>query len=141
MGTWGTGPTQSDTAFDLFDDFFGDLFGTGKIQVLRDAFKYCDDYGRIRAACHILQMLGNTLYWPREHEAELQDLLDLGIRRLTDMLHPPPDEDVDFLELWAHLRDEVVASVQQQIDDLTSNRKLLDRGKKAEPGAAADSGA
>jgi hypothetical protein len=128
VGTWGTGPTQSDAAFDLFGHFFGDLFGPQKIQVLREAFKYCDAYGRIRAACHVLQMLGDILYWPQDHEAELKELLDLGILRLTDMIHPP-DEDSDFLELFAHERDEVTASVQQQIDDLVAQRELLDRGK------------
>jgi hypothetical protein len=127
MGTWGTGATQSDAAFDLFGDFFGDLFGAEKIQVLRDAFRYYDDYGKIRAACHILQILGGGLFWPRKHEAALKELLDLGIKRLRDMIHPPPGKDIDFLELWAAHREEVTASVQEQIDDLTEKRKLLGR--------------
>jgi hypothetical protein len=96
MGTWGTGADDSDAAYDLFGDFFGNLFGPEKIEELREALRYYDDYGKIRAACHILQMLGFTLYWPRMHREELKELLELGIRRLTNMIHPP-DSRYHFL--------------------------------------------
>ncbi len=125
MGTWGIGTDQNDEALDFFGDFFGDLFGPKKIGLLREAFKYRDTYDKFRAACHVLQMFGNSRYWPRRYREELKELLDLGIKRLTEMIHPAEGERSEFLELWAHEREEITASVQEQLDDLKKKRERL----------------
>lgn len=124
MGAWGYGPLENDAACDVLDAFFGDLFGPEKIAVLRGCFRFVDDYNSIRAGCCILQMLGSARTWPDGYEAELRELLDLGIRRLTDMLDPL-DGDRDHIDGWVDPR-ALVRSVQEQLADLKQKRQLLD---------------
>jgi hypothetical protein len=116
MGAWGVQPWDNDKAADWFADFFGDL----DIGALRAAFKYYDDWEKIRAACYVLQALGRVYVWPAEHHDDLKELLEKGIDHLDKMLHPP-DKDWDFLELWGN-NPEVIASVQQQLDELRARR-------------------
>jgi hypothetical protein len=127
MGTWGAGPTASDEAYDFLGDFFGDLFGPEKVQQLREAFRFSDAYGSIRAGAHVLQMLGDTLHWPREQHEELKELLDLAVRRLTAMITPAGDRPTDFVASWLRegTRKEAVASVREQIEDLQRKRQAL----------------
>jgi hypothetical protein len=126
MGVWGTGPTQSDDAYDLFKLFYGDLFGPKKIQLLRNALRYYDAYAAIQAAAFILQMLGENLFWPRKYQGELKELLDLAILRLTEMITPVDGKPTEFISLWSEEdAKDAVKSVQQQIDDLRSKRELL----------------
>jgi hypothetical protein len=126
MGVWGTGPTQSDEAYDFLSHFFGDLFGSKKIQELRGAFKYSDAYGRIQTGAHILQMLGDVLHWPDKHEEELKELLELAVLRLTAMVTPVEGKPPEFLTLWSENdAKEAAASVQAQIDDLKKKRERL----------------
>jgi hypothetical protein len=123
MGAWGKGPLQNDAACEVLDAFFGDLFGEDKVQVLRAAFRYVDDYDSARAACYILQLLGDPRTWPMGREAELRELLDLGIERLTRIVRPP---DEDFLGLWGPGRREVIDAVEREIAGLKAKRERLD---------------
>ncbi len=116
MGAWGVEPWDNDAAADWFGDMFADL----KIEMIREAFKYYDAYGEIRAACYVLQALGHVYVWPHVHFDALKELLDRGIELLTNMLNPPGPE-WDFLELWDHDA-EVIASVQKQLDELQARR-------------------
>jgi hypothetical protein len=77
----------------------------------------------MRAACCILQLLGSPRTWPQGYEGDLRELLDLGIRRLTDMINPP-DGDRDHLESWNDPA-ALIASIEEQIADLKRKRELL----------------
>lgn len=116
MGAWGVQPWDNDGAADWFVDFFGDL----DIEALRAAFKHYDAWDEIRAACYVLQTLGRVYVWPPRHHDALKELLEMGINHLDTMLHPP-SKGWDFLELWGS-DPEVIASVQQQLDELRARR-------------------
>jgi len=119
IGAWGVEPWESDGAADWFADMFGDL----KIEMMREALKYYDAYDEIRAACYVLQTLGRVYVWPAARHDDLKELLDKGIKLLTNMLNPP-SADWDFLELWG--RDpKVIASVQKQLDELKARRSKI----------------
>jgi hypothetical protein len=116
MGTWGVEPWGNDDAADWFGDFFRDL----DIDALRDVFKYYDSWGEIRAACYVLQSLGHIHIWPANQHEALDELLNLGIEHLEKMLNPP-HSGWDYLALWGN-DPEVIASLQQQLDELRARR-------------------
>ena len=116
MGAWGTKPWDNDGAADWFADFFEGLKPTEKIKA---AFKYDDDYDRLRAACFILGSIGRVYVWPDDLD-ELKRLLEQGISLLSELIDTENDEN-DFLELWDS-DPEVIQSVQQQIEELKARR-------------------
>ncbi len=119
MGAWGVQPWENDHAADWNAGFFADL----DIGALWAAFKNYDAWDEIRAACYVLQTLGRVYVWPAEHLDALKALLEKGIEHLDKMLHPP-DTSWDYLEMWGN-SPEVVASVQQQLDELRARRASI----------------
>jgi len=73
-------------------------------------------YDAFRAACYLLQTLGNPYIWPTEYLAQLKPLIEQAISILTQLIDPPNDE-WGFLDMWGDSAD-VINAVEEQIDAL-----------------------
>lgn len=82
MGMWGYAAWDNDDAA----DWFGDLFQATKLaERVEKALRRKDaeeDFGVIRAAAHVLAVLGVNYVWPVER---LEADLDLAIGRLEEL--------------------------------------------------------
>lgn len=123
MGIWGVNPWDSDAAADWFASFFEGFDIDAR---LADAFDAPDDYEVIRAACYILQVLGQSYVWPGDLD-RLDVYLARGIELLTAMIDPETGQA--FLALWQG-EPAVVAAIAQQIAALTA--LLPDEGEMDE---------
>lgn len=129
MGAWGSAPWDTDGAADWFGNVFAGIDMDAHID---EAFKYEDDYDKIRAAGYLLAVLGRSMVWPGDLE-RLDDHLEQGIELLSEMVEPGSD----FRELWEDDAD-VIAAVRDEIAELEARLDGDDEDEDADGADDAD---
>lgn len=114
MGTWNYNPWENDEAADWFQEFWKQQNFAVLINEINQFDPTEERYDAFRAACYLLQTLGNPYIWPAEHLAELKPLIQHAISILTQMIDPT-NEDWGFLDMWGGSAD-VIKAVEEQID-------------------------
>ncbi|MGY5779581.1 hypothetical protein [Rhizobium sp. LEGMi135b] len=117
MGAWEFNPWDNDDAAGWFSKF---LRGCD-FQMLQkefDDFSESDEskYDKIRAACYILQCLGNPYMMPGHNEMDVKELIERGILILSKMANPP-DDSWTYLDMWGNEQG-VKDSLESQIATL-----------------------
>ena len=88
MGTWGNEPWDNDTAA----DWFGDLFNATGLsdKIAEGLVADVDDRPEVvRAAAHLIFLLGHTYVWPTAHLREHQQLAVERLQALLDIEWEP----------------------------------------------------
>ena len=107
MGTWGTGPWDSDGAADWLAEVFEGAQVDAQIE---KALRYDDDYGPIRSAAYLLTVLGHSAYvWPGDWDARGR-FIDTALARLRAMAA----EGSEYRELWGD-NPEIIATLAREI--------------------------
>lgn len=116
MSAWNYNPWDNDNASDWFQQFWKQKDFTVLINEIKQFDPKEPGYDTFRAACYLLQTLGNPYVWPTEHLDELKPLVGYAIEILTKMINPPSKEWY-FLDIWEG-SEEIIKAVQVQIDAL-----------------------
>jgi len=117
MNAWEFNPWDNDDAAGWFSKF---LRGCD-FQMLQkefDDFSESDEskYDKIRAACYILQCLGNPYIMPRHNEMDVKELIEIAVLILSKMANPP-DDSWTYLDMWGNEQG-VKDSLESQIATL-----------------------
>lgn len=123
MSAWNYSPWDNDDAADWFQQFWKQKDFTLLIGEIKAFDPKEPSYDTFRAACYLLQTLGNPYVWPAEHLDELKSLIGHAISILTKMINPPSKQWY-FLDIWEGA-DEIIKSVQVQIDALEAQLREL----------------
>ncbi|OOW05669.1 MULTISPECIES: DUF4259 domain-containing protein [Pseudomonas] len=116
MGAWNYNPWENDEAADWFQEFWKQQNFAVLINEISQFDPAEERYDAFRAACYLLQTLGNPYIWPTEYLAQLKPLIEQAISILTQLIDPPNDE-WGFLDMWGDSAD-VINAVEEQIDAL-----------------------
>ncbi|WP_448953466.1 hypothetical protein [Labrys neptuniae] len=117
MGAWDFSPWGNDDAAGWYSRF---LRGCDFVMLKREFEEFSEKdeskYDKIRAACYMLQCIGNPYIIPKTEEIEVKDLIEQGIRILSNMIDPP-DQNWTYLDMWGG-DEEVRSSIGEQIKTL-----------------------
>lgn len=102
-------------------DWFHRFWQGNNIALVIDTIENFDviteEFDSFRSACHVLACFGSSYAFPVELLHIRGPTIQNAITILEKMLNPPSD-DWNFLENWGN-NEKVIASVTQQINDLT----------------------
>ncbi|WP_321850630.1 hypothetical protein [Pseudomonas paraveronii] len=113
MGAWNFKPWENDEAADWFQQFWKQQDFSVLINEIYQFDPLEERYDAFRAACYLLQTLGNAYIWPTTYLEELKPLIEKALSILTKMI-TPPSADWGFLDMWGNSPD-VIAAVEEQI--------------------------